>query len=78
MNNQQLLKSSIESLKQIQLEMHDGMDSSKQIELVRVIQQLEYCSKNESSVSPTYLLEVIGKVIAWVPAVERLLKLFGE
>jgi len=74
-NNHRLLKRSIESLKMIQLEMHDDMDSSKRAELEQIILNLEQCGHNKS---PTQLLDLLGKWIAIVPAVERLLKLFSE
>jgi len=74
-NNHRLLKRSIESLKMIQLEMHDDMDSSKRAELEQIILNLEQCGHSKS---PTQLLELLGKWIAIFPAVERLLKLLSE
>lgn len=75
MKNLQLLKSSIESLKLIQMELHDDIDSSKRLELEKVIRELESCT---SEPSPRQLLTKIGKVIAWIPAIERLIGLFLE
>ncbi|MCU7976266.1 hypothetical protein L5M43_13550 [Shewanella sp. SW36] len=75
MKNQQLLKSSIESLKLIQIELHDDIDSSKRLELEKVIKELESC---ETEPSPRQLLTKIGKVIVWIPAIERFINLFLE
>lgn len=74
-NNHRLLKESIESLKMIQLEMHDDMDSSKRAELEKIILKLE---KYGHKKSPTQLLELLGKCLAIVPAVEKLLKILSE
>ncbi|EKO3674030.1 hypothetical protein M3923_002719 [Vibrio metschnikovii] len=74
-SNPRLLKNSIESLKMIQSEMHDDMDSSKRAELDKVISDLEKCGTEKS---PTQLLEILGKCLALVPAVERLLKVLSE
>lgn len=75
MINQELLKSSIESLKMIQSELHDDIDSSERIELGRIIKELESCNTN---ITPRQLLIVLGKVISWIPAVERLIKILLE
>ena len=75
MKNQQLLKSSIESLKLIQIELHDDIDSSKRLELEKVIKELESC---ETEPSPHQLLTKMGKVIVWIPAIERFINLFLE
>lgn len=73
--NHHLLKESIESLKSIQLEMHDVMDSGKRAELDKIILDLEKYGNNKS---PTQLLEILGKCIVLIPAVERLLKVLSE
>lgn len=74
-NNHHLLEKSIESLKMIRLEMHDVMDSSKRAELDKIILDLEKCGDRKSHIQ---LLELLGKCIALVPAVERLLKALSE
>lgn len=74
-NNRRLLEKSIESLKMIQLEMHDDMDSSKRAELEQIIKNLENYGRKKS---PTELLELLGKCVAIIPAVDRLLKILSE
>jgi hypothetical protein len=73
--NHDLLKKSIESLKLIQLEMHDDMDSSKRAELDKIISDLEKCG---DKISPAQILELLGKCVVLIPAVERLLKVLSE
>lgn len=75
MKNQQLLKSSIESLKMIQEQLHNDIDSSKRKELQKVIEELEMC---ESGVTPNQLLFLLGRVLNWLPAVERIINCFFE
>jgi hypothetical protein len=75
MKNQQLLKSSIESLKMIQEQLHNDIDSSKRKELQKVIEELEMC---ESGVTPNQLLFLLGRVITWLPAIERIINCFLE
>lgn len=75
MVNQQLLHSSIESLKMIQEELHDGIDSSKREELKRVIEELESC---KSEINAKQLLLMLGKIISWFPAIERLISYLIE
>lgn len=59
MNNKYLLKQAIEDLKQLQLELHDTLDSGKKAELEKIIQELEKCQnpKNDD------ILKVIGEVL---------------
>ena len=59
MNNKNLLKQAIEDLKQLQLELHDTLDSGKKAELEKIIQELEKCQnpKNDD------ILKVIGEVL---------------
>jgi hypothetical protein len=75
MINQQLLQSSIESLKMIQEELRDDIDSSKREELNRVIDELDSC---KSEISAKQLLLMLGKVISWFPAIERLIRYLVE
>jgi len=75
MKNQQLLNNSIESLKLIQAELHDGIDSNKRDELARVIKELESC---KSEITPNQLLTLLGKVISWFPAIERIIGFLSE
>lgn len=74
-SNHHLLENSIASLKAIRLEMHDVMDSSKLAELDKIILDLEKCGDRKSS---SQLLELLGKSIVLIPAVERLLKALSD
>ncbi len=69
-NSHRLLEKSIESLKMIRSEMHDDMDSSEQAKLDKVIADLE---EYGAEMSPNQLLNVLGKCLLLVPAVEKLL-----
>ena len=70
-----LLKDSIELLKRIQVELHDDIDSSKRSELNRIIKELESC---EEELTPNQLLFILGKVIFFIPAIEKILKKLSE
>ena len=74
-NDRHLLEKSIDSLKAIRSEMHDVMDSSKRAELNKIISELEKCGDKKSS---TQILELFGKCLALLPAVEKLLKILSE
>lgn len=56
--NDHLLKQTIDSLKQLQLELHDTLDNGKKAKLEKIIQDLEKCqnSKNDD------ILKEIGNV----------------
>lgn len=70
-----LLKNSIETLKLFQKEMHDSLDSSKQAELEKVIQNLEQCH----DISKSELRQILGEVLLWLPAIRKLIAmLLGE
>ncbi|MCL1039531.1 hypothetical protein L2750_20705 [Shewanella submarina] len=75
MSNHRLLKNSIESLKMIRAEMHDVMDSSKQAELDKVIADLELCGEEQTQAQ---LLELLGKFVKYIPAVDRILQVLSE
>ncbi len=70
-----LLKDSIDLLKCIQIELHDDIDSSKRSELDRIIKELESC---EEELTPDQLLYVLGKVIVFIPAIERIFRKLSE
>jgi hypothetical protein len=75
MSNHNLLKDSIGLLKKIRQELHDDIDSSKRRELDKAIEELE---SNDDKLSPSQLLRIIGKVVIWIPAIERVLNSFKE
>lgn len=75
MSNHNLLKDSIGLLKRIRQELHDDIDSSKRRELDKAIEELE---SNDDKLSPSQLLRIIGKVVVWIPAIERVLNSFKE
>jgi len=70
-----LLKDSIDLLKRIQVELHDDIDSSKRNELDRIIKELESC---EEELTPNQLLFILGKVVVFIPAIERIFRKLSE
>ena len=74
-NNKNLLKDSIKILKKILKEQHDIMDNSKRKELEEIIQKLEESQEENTSYQ---LLEVIGKCLAAIPAVIRLIEYLSK
>jgi len=73
MRNRKLLKDSIDILILIRDELHDDIDSSKRSELDKAIKELEN-AKDEFR--PSQMLNVIGRVVILIPAIERILKGF--
>jgi hypothetical protein len=69
-----LLKDSIESVKQLRDELHDDIDSSKRKKLDRIIEDLESCEKR--NISPNQILDLIGKALALLPLLEKVLDKF--
>lgn len=65
-----LLKDSIDTLKQLKMEMHNVMDSSTQAKLEQVIQDLE----QHDNLTKLELLQILGKVLDWLPIVSKLLQ----
>lgn len=63
--NKILLKNTIDTLKQLKMEMHDDMDSSTQAKLDQVIQDLE----QHNDLTKSKLLQILGEVLAWLPVV---------
>ena len=66
--NKKLLKESIDALKQLKVEMHDVMDSSKQAELEQVIQDLE----RHDDLTKSELLQILGAVLHWLPLIKEM------
>lgn len=69
-----LLKDSIESIKQLRDELHDDIDSSKRKKLDQIIKDLESCEKRQ--ISPNQILDLLGKALALLPLLERVLDKF--
>ena len=63
-----LLKNSIDTLKQLKMEMHDVMDSSTQAKLVQVIQDLE----RHDDLTKSELLQILGAVLHWLPLIKEM------
>lgn len=76
MNNQQLLKNSIEIIKQLRDELHDDIDSSKREKLDQVIEDLERCDVQK--VTPDQILVFLGKVVEKLPYIEKMLEMFNN
>lgn len=62
-----LLKNTIDTLKQLKMEMHDGMDSSTQAKLDQVIQDLE----QHNDLTKSKLLQILGEIFGVVAGNSR-------
>jgi hypothetical protein len=71
-NNQQLLKSSIETIKQLREELHDDIDSSRREKLDQVIEDLERCDAQK--ITAVQILDLFGKAINALPCIEKILE----
>lgn len=69
--NPQLLKSSIENIKQLREELHNDIDSSKRNKLDQIIKDLE--SYEGQKVSVNQILSLFGKALAIFSVIERVL-----
>ena len=63
-----LLKNSIDTLKQLKMEMHDVMDSSTKAKLEQVIQDLE----RHDDLTKSDLLQILGAVLHWLPLIKEM------
>lgn len=63
-----LLKNSIDTLKQLKMEMHDVMDSGTQAKLEQVIQNLE----RHDDLTKSELLQILGAVLHWLPLIKEM------
>lgn len=68
MKQKTLLKHSIATLKLLQEEMRDSLDSSKQAELAKVIHDLEQCHE----ISKSELRQILGEILFWLPVIKKL------
>lgn len=75
MRNQQLLKNSIEIIKQVREELRNDIDSSKREKLDQVIEDLERC--NAQKITTDQILILFGKAIKVVPYIEKMLEMFN-
>jgi hypothetical protein len=75
MKNLQLLKISIESIKALQLEIHDDIDDSKRKKLDQIVKDLEHCE--DQNISANRILELLGKAIDILPAIAKFLTYLG-
>ena len=63
-----LLKNSIDTLKQLKMDMHDVMDSSTKAKLEQVIQDLE----RHDDLTKSELLQILGAVLHWLPLIKEM------
>lgn len=75
MRKHKLLKDSIELLKIIEIELHDDIDSSKRYKLKQAIKELE---SSRDKITHKQILVIMGRVIALIPAIERIIKHLSE
>ncbi|SAY51887.1 hypothetical protein [Neisseria weaveri] len=69
-----LLKNTIDTLKQLKMEMHDDMDSSTQAKLDQVIQDLE----QHDDLTKSKLLQILGEVLEWLPVIRCMMQLLDK
>ncbi|MFC3873009.1 hypothetical protein [Neisseria musculi] len=69
-----LLKNTIDTLKQLKMEMHDDMDSSTQAKLDQVIQDLE----QHDDLTKSKLLQILGEVLDWLPVIRSIMQLLDK
>ena len=73
MSNQQLLKNSIEIIKQVREELRNDIDNSKREKLDQVIEDLERCDAQK--ITTDQLLIFLGKVVEKLPSIERMFEI---
>ena len=71
-----LLKNTIDTLKQMKMEMHDDMDSSTQAKLDQIIQDLEQHHHNDLTKSK--LLQILGEILEWLPVIRSIMQLLDK
>lgn len=69
-----LLKNTIDTLKQLKMEMHDGMDSSTQAKLDQVIQDLE----QHNDLTKSKLLQILGEILEWLLVIRGIMQLLDK
>ena len=69
-----LLKNTIDTLKQLKMEMHDVMDSSTQAKLAQVIQDLE----QHNDLTKSKLLQILGEILEWLPVIRGIMQLLDK
>lgn len=69
-----LLKNTIDTLKQLKMEMHDDMDSSAQVKLDQVIRDLE----QRNDLTKSKLLQILGEILGWLPVIRSIMELLDK
>lgn len=69
-----LLKNTIDTLKQLKMEMHDDMDSSTQVKLDQVIRDLE----QRNDLTKSKLLQILGEILEWLPVIRSIMELLDK
>ena len=69
-----LLKNTIDTLKQLKMEMHDVMDSSTQAKLDQVIKDLE----QHNDLTKSKLLQILGEILEWLPVIRGIMQLLDK
>ena len=71
-----LLKNTIDTLKQLKMEMHDDMDSSTQAKLDQIIQDLE--QHHHNVLTKSKLLQILGEILEWLPVIRSIMQLLDK
>ena len=71
-----LLKNTIDTLKQLKMEMHDDMDSSTQAKLDQIIQDLE--QHHHNALTKSKLLQILGEILECLPVIRSIMQLLDK
>lgn len=76
MNNQKLLKDSIENIKQLRDELHNDIDSSKRNKLDKIIHDLG-CYENQQ-ITAKQILALLGEAVSLLPAIATIIEFWDK
>lgn len=81
MNDKELLKQLRDQLADIQATTHDTLEPSANRKIEEAIEDLDFIIENSSSEEVSYkakALEILGRVLSYLPSIMRLIKLISE
>lgn len=81
MNDKELLKQLRDQLADIQATTHDTLEPSAKRRIEEAIENIDLIIENSSSEEVNYkakALEILGRVLSYLPSVIRLIKLISE
>lgn len=81
MNDKELLKQLRDQLADIQATTHDTLEPSANRKIEEAIEDLDFIIENSSSEEVNYkakALEILGRVLSYLPSIMRLIKFISE